>query len=250
VIEAITRARPRFAVPALKRSALGLMDLLGPAYARFGLGLSSLRFSGADRLAAALGDLAAGRARLVIAFRHPYGDEVPLWSGPLVRWLLPRTGSFPVYHVRLDRSGQVSYRSESLPRLERGALQLGFGVCDLGGNLFFTALGFYALNYLADTVGVAAATAGAVLMVGKIVDAFWDPILGYISDHAETRWDRRRPLILLVVAMIAGGGALRGHGPRPALSSRREDLRGHRGGGESGGRVRSMRRVNRVLTEY
>jgi len=30
----------------------------------------------------------------------------------------------------------------------------GFGVCDLGGNLFFTAMGFWSLNYLTDTVAL------------------------------------------------------------------------------------------------
>ena len=75
--------------------------------------------------------------------------------------------------------------------------KLGFGVCDLGGNLFFTALGFWALKYLTDTVGIAAAVAGSVIMVGKLVDAVWDPLLGYLSDRTKSRWGRRRPYILL-----------------------------------------------------
>ena len=80
-------------------------------------------------------------------------------------------------------------------RLSLGT-KLGFGVCDLGGNLFFTVLGFYALKYLTDTVGIAAAVAGILLMVGKIVDAFWDPVLGFLSDHTRSRWGRRRPYLL------------------------------------------------------
>ena len=75
--------------------------------------------------------------------------------------------------------------------------KLGFGVCDLGGNLFFTALGFWALKYLTDTVGIAAAVAGSVIMIGKFVDAVWDPLLGFLSDRTKTRWGRRRPYILL-----------------------------------------------------
>jgi len=75
--------------------------------------------------------------------------------------------------------------------------KLGFGVCDLGGNLFFTALGFYAAIYLTDTVGIAAGVAGTILLLGKIVDAFWDPILGHLSDNTVTRWGRRRPYIFL-----------------------------------------------------
>ena len=81
--------------------------------------------------------------------------------------------------------------------------KLGFGVCDLGGNLFFTALGFYALKYLTDTVGIAAAAAGILLMVGKVVDAFWDPVLGFLSDRTRTRWGRRRPYLLFASVPMA-----------------------------------------------
>jgi GPH family glycoside/pentoside/hexuronide:cation symporter len=75
--------------------------------------------------------------------------------------------------------------------------KLGFGVCDLGGNLFFTALGFYAMVYMTDTVGIPAAIAGAIAMIGKLCDAAWDPFLGYLSDNTRTRWGRRRPYIFL-----------------------------------------------------
>jgi glycoside/pentoside/hexuronide:cation symporter, GPH family len=75
--------------------------------------------------------------------------------------------------------------------------KLGFGVCDLGGNLFFTALGFYAMIYLTDTVGIPAVVAGAVIMIGKLCDAVWDPVLGYLSDRTRTKWGRRRPYMFI-----------------------------------------------------
>lgn len=75
-------------------------------------------------------------------------------------------------------------------------VKLGFGVCDLGGNLFFTVNAFLLLNYLTDSVGIAAGLAGIVIMVGKVWDAITDPIVGYISDRTNTRWGRRRPYIL------------------------------------------------------
>lgn len=72
----------------------------------------------------------------------------------------------------------------------------GFGVCDLGGNLFFTAMGFWTLNYLTDTVALSAAAAGIAVMVGKFWDAIIDPFIGYLSDHTKTKMGRRRPFIL------------------------------------------------------
>ena len=74
-------------------------------------------------------------------------------------------------------------------------VKLGYGVCDLGGNLFFTVIAFLLLNYLTDTVGIAAGLAGSVIMIGKIWDAITDPMAGYLSDRTRTRWGRRRPYI-------------------------------------------------------
>lgn len=74
--------------------------------------------------------------------------------------------------------------------------KLGFGVGDLGGNLFFTVLSFWALNYLTDSVGLSAALAGTALMAGKLWDAFVDPFVGLVSDRTRSRWGRRRPYLL------------------------------------------------------
>jgi GPH family glycoside/pentoside/hexuronide:cation symporter len=75
-------------------------------------------------------------------------------------------------------------------------VKLGYGVCDLGGNLFFTVLAFLLLNYLTDTVGISAGLAGIIIMIGKIWDAITDPVAGYLSDHTHSRWGRRRPFML------------------------------------------------------
>ncbi len=74
--------------------------------------------------------------------------------------------------------------------------KLGFGVCDLGGNIFFTAMGFWTLNFLTDTVGLSAALAGLAVMVGRVWDGISDPLMGYISDRTRSPWGRRRPYLL------------------------------------------------------
>jgi GPH family glycoside/pentoside/hexuronide:cation symporter len=83
--------------------------------------------------------------------------------------------------------------------------KLGFGIFDLGGNMLFTVMGFWCLNYLTDTVyqsavglrpGQAAALAGIAVMIGKFWDAVTDPVMGYISDRTHSRWGRRRPFLL------------------------------------------------------
>ena len=86
-------------------------------------------------------------------------------------------------------------------------VRYGFGIGDLGGNLFFTIIGFYLLYYLTDVVHLSAALAGTVLMIGKIWDAITDPLTGYLSDRTRSRWGRRRPYMFIgalfsVAAMI------------------------------------------------
>ena len=40
-----------------------------------------------------------------------------------------------------------------------------------------------------------AATVGVLLLVGRIVDGFAEPVVGYLSDRAQTRFGRRRPFV-------------------------------------------------------
>ncbi|MBN2223583.1 MAG: MFS transporter [Deltaproteobacteria bacterium] len=98
--------------------------------------------------------------------------------------------------------------------------KIGYGVCDLGGNLFFTATAFVLMIYLTDTVKLAAGLAGTALMVGRLWDAFYDPVIGYISDKTKTRWGRRRPfmfagavpLMLAMALMFVNPSMLFGEG--------------------------------------
>ncbi len=75
--------------------------------------------------------------------------------------------------------------------------KLGFGIGDLGGNLFFTIMGFYLLYFFTDVVGMLPALAGTALMIGKVWDAITDPITGYYSDRTKSRWGRRRPYMFV-----------------------------------------------------
>ncbi len=85
--------------------------------------------------------------------------------------------------------------------------KLGYGVGDIGGNLFFTVSSFWLMNYLTDRVGLAAGLAGVAVLIGRVFDAVTDPAMGYISDRTKSRWGRRRPFIfagafLMLIAMV------------------------------------------------
>ncbi|MEX2442726.1 MAG: MFS transporter [Alkalispirochaeta sp.] len=84
-------------------------------------------------------------------------------------------------------------------------IKAGYGVGDLGGNLFFTMGGFYFLFYLTDVVGLAAGLAGTALMIGKIWDAVTDPVVGFLSDGTTSRFGRRRPWLFAGAWIVFGG---------------------------------------------
>ncbi|MCF7913539.1 MAG: MFS transporter [Spirochaetaceae bacterium] len=87
--------------------------------------------------------------------------------------------------------------------------KIGYGIGDLGGNLFFTIMGFYLLFYFTDVAGIAAGLAGTAIMIGKIWDAVTDPTVGYLSDRSKSRWGRRRPFMFAgAIILFFGMGIL------------------------------------------
>ena len=185
----VCRALPDvgLAEPRVVPWVLTLARAVSGMYLRAVLGFERLEVRGGERLVEAFRGTLSGERRLILAFRHPYGDEpqllawvfgrgvenearrlgirlprrahavfvhgyeVPRWSGAFVRWILPRSGAMPVHHSKLDSAGmartratiedgpyplalapegQVSYTSDDVPRLEAGAIRLGFQSAD------------------------------------------------------------------------------------------------------------------------
>lgn len=81
-----------------------------------------------------------------------------------------------------------------MPKLKLKTI-LGFAVGDLGGNLYFSLIGFILIFYLTEQLGIPATLAGAAMMIGKFWDAITDPIVSSLSDRSRSKWGRRRPFI-------------------------------------------------------
>jgi glycoside/pentoside/hexuronide:cation symporter, GPH family len=82
--------------------------------------------------------------------------------------------------------------TQKLPVFEK----IGYSLGDAGANFVFQTMILFQLNFYTDTVGIAAAVAGSLLLVGRLWDAFFDPMMGVISDRTKTRWGKFRPWIL------------------------------------------------------
>ena len=80
---------------------------------------------------------------------------------------------------------------------------MGWGLGTLGPVTVLTASNVLLLRYLTDHVGIAAALASSLIAFSKILDAFLDPAMGWVSDRTKTRMGRRRPYLLFGGALLA-----------------------------------------------
>jgi GPH family glycoside/pentoside/hexuronide:cation symporter len=61
----------------------------------------------------------------------------------------------------------------------------------------------YIFKYSVDTLGIAAATIGWILLVTRLWDAVSDPMIGFLTDGTRSRAGRRRPWILASTVPVA-----------------------------------------------
>lgn len=73
---------------------------------------------------------------------------------------------------------------------------IGYGVGDLGINLYFISTMTYLMFFYTDIFGLSAVTAGTLMLVARIIDAITDPIMGMIAERTQSRTGRMRPWIL------------------------------------------------------
>src|SRR5258705_1661272 len=72
----------------------------------------------------------------------------------------------------------------------------GYSLGDAGANFVFQTMILFQLNFYTDTMGLAAAVAGTMLLMGRLWDAFFDPMMGVLADRTNTRWGKFRPWVL------------------------------------------------------
>ena len=70
---------------------------------------------------------------------------------------------------------------------------ISYGLGDAGTGLAATQLGSFLFLFFTSEAGLPAFTAGLLLMVVKLWDAFNDPLIGWLSDHTKSRWGPRLP---------------------------------------------------------
>jgi glycoside/pentoside/hexuronide:cation symporter, GPH family len=74
--------------------------------------------------------------------------------------------------------------------------KVGYSLGDSAANFIFQTMVVLQLSFYTDTFGISAAAAGTLLLVTRVWDAIFDPVMGVIADRTDTRWGKFRPWIL------------------------------------------------------
>jgi GPH family glycoside/pentoside/hexuronide:cation symporter len=82
----------------------------------------------------------------------------------------------------------------------------GFG--DLASCLFWQTITLYLLFFYTDVFGLAAAAAGIMIGVSRLLDAFFDVVIGMTADRTNTRWGKFRPYLLWMAVPLAVSAVL------------------------------------------
>jgi GPH family glycoside/pentoside/hexuronide:cation symporter len=80
--------------------------------------------------------------------------------------------------------------------------KIAFGLGMLANQMFPAALGIF-MVLLVQSLGMSPILWSLIFFIPKLIDAITDPLMGYISDHTESRWGKRRPYVF-IGAVIAG----------------------------------------------
>jgi sugar (glycoside-pentoside-hexuronide) transporter len=86
--------------------------------------------------------------------------------------------------------------------------RLGYAASDTAGQLVFCVISNYLLYFYTDVYGLAASTAGTILLIARFSDAIDTPIWGIIFDKTRSRWGKSRPWFLWLCLPFATFGAL------------------------------------------
>lgn len=74
--------------------------------------------------------------------------------------------------------------------------KIGYGCGDFASVLFWQTIMVYLLFFYTDVFGLTAAAAGIMFFVSRILDAFFDVVIGMTADRTKSRWGKFRPYIL------------------------------------------------------
>jgi GPH family glycoside/pentoside/hexuronide:cation symporter len=98
-------------------------------------------------------------------------------------------------------SSKDNTKSNIVPFKEKVAYGLG----DAGCNFVWTTVGSFLTLYYTDSVGIAAAVVGTIMLLTRLLDGVSDIVMGSVIDHTNTKWGKARPWVGITAPLMAIG---------------------------------------------
>jgi len=100
-----------------------------------------------------------------------------------------------------ESTDQLKSQTNSTSKVTFGQ-KLAFGFGMLANQMYPAAMGVF-LVVLVQNLGFPPVLWGIIFFAPRILDAFTDPIMGFISDNTRSKWGRRRQYVF-IGALLAG----------------------------------------------
>lgn len=81
--------------------------------------------------------------------------------------------------------------------------KIGYGFGDLASNFYWQMFSIFIAKFYTDVFLLGAAAMGTMMLVTRVLDAFFDPMIGSIADRTETRWGHFRPYLVWMAIPLA-----------------------------------------------
>ncbi len=83
--------------------------------------------------------------------------------------------------------------------------KLAYGLGDCGANVYVAMASTFLTGYYTDTVGLAAAAVGTMMLLARIFDGVTDLIMGALVDKTKSKYGKARPWVLWTAPLMAIG---------------------------------------------
>ncbi len=83
--------------------------------------------------------------------------------------------------------------------------KIAYALGDVGCNFIWTVVGSFLIMYYTDSVGIASAVVGTIMLVSRVLDGISDVGMGLVIDRTHTRWGKARPWVLFTAPLMAVG---------------------------------------------
>lgn len=85
------------------------------------------------------------------------------------------------------------------------AEKLSYSAGDCGGQIYVTLCTYFLTGFYTDTVGIAAAAVGTMMLLARLFDGTSDLIMGAVLDKTKSRFGKARPWILWTAPLMGLG---------------------------------------------